>query len=49
MSTMAKNPIAKFMNKFNKPKVIPDKKAKELEKYYRKLAQYIKKGVDENT
>lgn len=45
---MSKNPIAKFMNKFNKPQVIPDKRQKELEKYYRKLAQHIKKDLEAN-
>lgn len=35
---MTKNPIAKFMNRFNKSKVIPNKKKKE-EKRRRKVEE----------
>lgn len=31
---MPKNPIAKNINKFNKPKVIPDKRRKQLDEEY---------------
>lgn len=42
---MSKNPVAKFMNKFNKAKVVPNKKKQQ--RIEPTIKEYIKDQMDE--
>ena len=40
------NPVARYMNEFNKPVVIPDKKKREKDGYVKHKAQELDESVN---